>query len=55
MLDHMLNLASHREEKQNDKINKKYRPKYRNVEHREESHAEAYYTGLTTRVPKFVL
>lgn len=51
MLDHVGDLASHGEDKENNPVAKQYRPEDRNVKDREECHEKCYAECLSHGVP----
>lgn len=55
VLDHVGDLASHGENKENDPIAKQDRPEHRNVKHREECHHKRNAECLCHRIPELEL
>lgn len=51
VLDHVRDLASHGEDKENDPVAKQYRPEDGNIKDREERHQKGNAEGLSHRVP----
>jgi len=52
VLDHVGDLASHGEEKENNPVAKQNRPEDRDIKDREERHEESYAEGLSHGVPE---
>lgn len=52
VLDHMQNLALHRQYKEYNPVAEKYRPENRDVEHREECHHKSYNKSFRDCIPE---
>ena len=52
VLDHVQNLALHREHKEYNPVAEQYRPEHRYVEHGEECHHKSYNKSLCDCVPE---
>ena len=55
VLNHVRDLASHGEDKENDPVAKQYRPEDRNIKDREERHEKGNAEGLSHGVPELEL